>query len=232
MKRNRAWIRALLGIMLVAACLAAAIAPALTTVQASVAAVSEAPGDIVISSFRLVGPGGADDDFVEIFNRSCSPVSLEGWVLQDSFGTEYRVVYDQFPATPLGPNQYFLIAGSAYTASTPDVKLATGGVSVDSTDGLGLFRSSSATVPADAVGVGTSVDNFQEGSQITYPGSPPTVPSGITLIRAGYLPTSSWTRTIMRRTSSCRRPPRTLRCRVLLVATQRSRSAAVRAWVG
>ncbi|MGE5073125.1 MAG: hypothetical protein ACM3MF_06825, partial [Anaerolineae bacterium] len=65
MKRKRAWIRALLGVMLVCACLGAAVAPALTTVQASLAPVSAAPGDIVISSFRFSGPNGTEDDFVE-----------------------------------------------------------------------------------------------------------------------------------------------------------------------
>src|SRR5512138_1092936 len=118
MKRNRAWIRALLGIMLVAACLGAAIAPALTTVQASVAPVSAPPGEIVISRFRFNGPGGAEDDFVEIFNRSCTAsIPLSGWELRRSHLTEQSVTY-QFPSGfSLGPGQYYLIGGTSYNAT-------------------------------------------------------------------------------------------------------------------
>src|SRR5512144_198396 len=116
MRRNRAWIRAVLGFMLVAACLAAAIAPALSMVQAAPRfAPAVAPGNLVISSFRFSGSAGPGDEYVEIFNRSCDDVNainLSGYQLRASTGSTLGTVIYTFPAgTTIDAGQYYLVGG-------------------------------------------------------------------------------------------------------------------------
>ena len=43
---------------------------------------SAPPNEVVISEFRTRGPAGGNDEFVELRNRSASPVEISGWRLQ------------------------------------------------------------------------------------------------------------------------------------------------------
>jgi hypothetical protein len=76
---------------------------------------------VVISEFRTRGPGGADDEFVEIYNATGNSVTLTNWSLRRSAGC------GAVAATPLAtinttlaPGQYYLVGKSPeYTGSTP-----------------------------------------------------------------------------------------------------------------
>src|ERR1041384_7843572 len=39
---------------------------------------------VVISEFRVRGPNGAADEFVELYNLSASPVAIGGWKIRGS----------------------------------------------------------------------------------------------------------------------------------------------------
>ena len=131
-----------------------------------------AAGNVVIS--QVYGGGGNSGalwthDYVELFNRSASPVNLGGWSLQyaSAAGTTWQKT--DLPAVTLAPGQYFLIqqaggAGGTQALPTPDVA---GGIALSSTQGkLALFNvatavASGTTCPTggtvvDVVGFGTT----------------------------------------------------------------------------
>lgn len=86
---------------------------------------------VVINEFRFRGPNGGNDEFIELFNRSCTPVNLGGWKVQGLSGTgstwSDRVTLAN---VTLEPGQYYLLAntGSAgYSLSVaPDQTYTTG----------------------------------------------------------------------------------------------------------
>jgi predicted extracellular nuclease len=147
--------------------------------------------DIVIS--QVYGGGGNSGatythDFIELFNRGTSAVSLAGWSVQyasatgtGNFGANSGQL-TELPNVSLAPGQYLLIqeaqgAGGTDPLPTPDVTdatpinmSATGGkvALVNSTTSLGCNGSSTLCSPAqlaqivDLVGYGSA--NFYEGS--------------------------------------------------------------------
>ena len=95
--------------------------------------------DLVIS--QVYGGGGNSgatfsNDFVELFNRSTSPVRVDGWSVQyaSAAGSSWSVV----PLTgTVAPGRHYLVqlaagAGEAPALPTPD---ATGGANLSGTSG-------------------------------------------------------------------------------------------------
>ena len=136
--------------------------------------------DIVIS--QVYGGGGNSgatltNDFIELFNRGISPVSLTGWSVQyaSSSGSTWQVTAI---SGTVQPGQYYLVqeaagAGGTTSLPTPD---AVGSIAMSGTSGKVVVVSTttalSGTNPSDAsivdvVGYGTA--NFFEGSA-TAPG--------------------------------------------------------------
>lgn len=170
---------------------------ALTILLLLVAALSVIPAaravspDIVIS--QVYGGGGNSGatythDFIELFNRGSSPVSLAGWSVQytsatgtGNFGANSGQL-TELPAVSLAPGQYLLIqeaqgAGGTTPLPTPDVvdgtpinMSATAGkvALVSSSVGLGCNGGSTPCSPAqlalivDLIGYGSA--NFFEGT--------------------------------------------------------------------
>ena len=78
--------------------------------------------NIVISEFRVRGPGGAGDEFVELHNRSAAAVDIGGWSLRRSnnsatfFGTQVTFP----PGTLIGPGCFFLVTHETdYSGAVP-----------------------------------------------------------------------------------------------------------------
>ena len=77
--------------------------------------------DVVISELTAAGPGGAGDEFVELYNSGPAPVPIGGWKLQYRSAT--GATYSSTSATvPMGKviaaRGYYLIAsGTGYTGS-------------------------------------------------------------------------------------------------------------------
>ncbi len=69
-------------------------------------------GQVVISEFRTIGLGGANDEFIEIFNRSGDPVTITNWTIYKSSvcgTTPTKLVTIN---TTLGAGQHYLIGKS------------------------------------------------------------------------------------------------------------------------
>ncbi len=175
MPRTRLFIRSLLALLLVGACFAAMIFPLLGPARAAPREAgnraSAPPGALIISAFRFTGPGGEGDEYVQLFNRSCTATEdLSGYVLAASSNSSAGQVLYNFPSgVSLAPGQYYLLGGPAYAGtgtSAADVSYTTG---INSNNGgVALFSSNDlTTLPVDAVGFnGTS--NYYEGTALTY----------------------------------------------------------------
>src|SRR5688500_10438155 len=69
---------------------------------------------VVISEFRVRGPNGAADEFVEIYNLSPSPVNISGWKISGSNSggtTTTRATVGS--GVTLGAGCYYLITNSS-----------------------------------------------------------------------------------------------------------------------
>jgi hypothetical protein len=62
---------------------------------------------IVISEFRPAGPGGGDDEFVELFNAGSVAEDLSGWRLHITSALDFD--FYTFPAVTLLPGQHYLV---------------------------------------------------------------------------------------------------------------------------
>jgi len=105
------------------------------------------PG-VVINELRTRGPGGALDEFVELYNSSNVAVNISGWKLRGSNGsgvTADRVVIPA--ATTLAPNRFYLIANSGGYTGPSDLTYAIG-----VTDDGGVAIVNAGSVIVDQVG--------------------------------------------------------------------------------
>ena len=151
------------------------IAAALLAAGLISAAPAHAASDIVIS--QVYGGGGNSgatlkNDFIELFNRGNTPVSLAGWSVQyaSATGSTWNNKTD-LPAVTLQPGQFFLIqeaAGTGGTASLPAPD-STGTIAMSGSNGkVALVASTTALSGAtpsgyvDLVGYGSA--NHAEGS--------------------------------------------------------------------
>ncbi len=130
------------------------------------------PGDVLISEFRLRGPGGDDDEFIERYNNSDTPIAVtttdgsSGWALAASDGV-IRFVIPSGTVIParghflgVNSNQYSLsdypagINNGESSTATGDATYETG---IPDNAGIALFRTSetenfSIATRLDAVG--------------------------------------------------------------------------------
>lgn len=151
----------------------------LVPVLALLAALAGMPGPaqavsttVVISEFRVRGPNGAADEFVELYNLSSSPVDIGGWKVRGSNNSGFVSIRATISAgTTLSPGCHFLVtnssaSGGPYSGPVPgDQTYATG-----ITDDGGI----AVTLPDDTVvdQVGMSAGSaFKEGTPLASLGS-------------------------------------------------------------
>ncbi len=128
------------------------------------------PGDVVISQFRVRGPMGVSDEFIELYNRSGTTVALGGWrIIGPNWrGDGHTVDLAVIPAgTILRPGCHYLITnrstpGGPYSGSVP------GDLTMDFTDlsdtgGFALARADGSI--ADRVGLDPGA-TFKEGTPL------------------------------------------------------------------
>ena len=144
-----------------------------------------APGDLVIREFRLRGPAGAEDEYIEIANRVPGALTIAATDGSGGFG----VVSEAMGLLATIPNGTVIPAGGFYLAAntTPTTGYSLsnyGGALAASHDaswttdlpdntGIGLFKSTSTFVAGtvvDAVGFVGSSSPYLEGTGITVPG--------------------------------------------------------------
>jgi hypothetical protein len=129
---------------------------------------ASATSSIVISEFRTRGPNGASDEFVEIYNRTTSSISIGGFRIRGSGNTgsvSDRVVITA--GTTLSPGCHYLVANNTattgYSGSTTPNQTYTSGIVDDG--GIAITMSDGTTI-IDAVGM-SSGSAYKEGTTLT-----------------------------------------------------------------
>jgi len=106
---------------------------------------------LVLSEVTSGGPGGAGDEFIEIYNAGGVAYDASGLRIEyrSATGVAYTLIEALAPGTIIGARRFYLVGGSTYSgAAVPDVPLAftsvlagTGGhVRLITTDGAELDR--------------------------------------------------------------------------------------------
>ncbi|MBA4286821.1 MAG: hypothetical protein C0434_14950 [Xanthomonadaceae bacterium] len=114
------FVRAWGGFIMLRVYSSAALA-ALLLMTSSPATAQDANG-VVINQFATRGPGGPNDDFIELFNAGIAPVSLAGWSIRSCFGSTTATFIAQGTidgSFVLPPRRYFLLGGTAYSRAAP-----------------------------------------------------------------------------------------------------------------
>ena len=132
------------------------------------------PGTVLISELRTSGPGGLEDDFVELYNNTDAAIVVPagGWGLfkMGAACSDTPVLIATVPAaTNLPARGHYLITGSAYSLANYGGTGATAGdlsfaVPLGEDRNVGLFSTAdvlqlSSGTRLDAVGFGTNTGN-------------------------------------------------------------------------
>ena len=123
--------------------------------------------NIVISEFRVRGPNGGSDEFVELYNLSSSPVNIGGWKINGSNvsgTTSTRVTITS--GVTLNPGCHYLVTNSAtsggpYSGSVTGNQTYASGVTDDG--GIALLMADNTIV--DQVGMSTG-SAYKEGTPL------------------------------------------------------------------
>jgi uncharacterized repeat protein (TIGR01451 family) len=143
------------------------------------------PGAVIISELRTSGPGGSDDDFVELYNNTDAPITVAasdasaGWAIVKSGSTcgDTPVVIAVIPAGTVIPARgNYLLTGSAYSLggyAAGDQALV---FNIEDDRNVALFNTAdlgnvSTGTRLDAVGFGSNAggncDLLREGTTLT-----------------------------------------------------------------
>jgi uncharacterized protein len=125
---------------------------------------------VVISEFRVRGPNGGNDEFIELFNLSTSPVDISGMKIKGSNNTGFVSTRATIPlGTILNPGCYYLVTNSAaagYSGTIPgNLTYNTG---VTDTGGIALTLADDSVI--DQVGLDNG-SAFKEGTPLASLGT-------------------------------------------------------------
>jgi hypothetical protein len=128
--------------------------------------VNNPAGTVLISELRSGGPGGPNDEFVELYNNTDADIDISGYSLATSgavCGSALNVIAVIPPATTLPARGHYLIVGTAYSLATTAAGNQTllNPATIDEDANIGLFDTSnvanfSTTTRRDAVGFGAN----------------------------------------------------------------------------
>lgn len=139
------------------------------------------PGRVLISELRTSGPGGAGDDFIELYNNQDVSQNISGWAIVKSGAgcTSTPIIVAVIPAaTTIPARGHYLITGPAYSlaASVPGNATVAAVTDIESDRNIGLFNTSnllnlSTATREDAVGfdanlTGNNCDLLREGASL------------------------------------------------------------------
>jgi uncharacterized repeat protein (TIGR01451 family) len=162
MRNPNRFLRVLLILCLLSALAAGMFSPRMEGVEAMP---NQLPAtDVVISEFRFHGNGGANDEFVELYNPTNTPVDISGWLIRSSNASGTITNRATIPAsTIILPGQYYLIAHPNYSGPiTVDLSYSSVGNGITDDGGVALIRSDGTTVN-DQVGL-SSGSFYKEGT--------------------------------------------------------------------
>lgn len=117
---------------------------------------------VVISEFRTRGPNGANDEFIELYNNSDSPVSIAGWKLRGSnnsgsISTRLTIA----GGTTIPAHCHFLATHTGYSGAVAGDQLYSSGITNDG--GIALTLPDDSIV--DQIGLSTG-SAFREGTHL------------------------------------------------------------------
>jgi predicted extracellular nuclease len=142
---------------------------------APAAAQSAPPNEIVISEFRTRGPAGGNDEYVELRNRSATPVEISGWRLQGcssgapGTATNRVVVGSDILLAPGG--SYLFANSQGYSGTVaPDETYGTGITDFAAVNNFAGIRIVDTTNTVRD-GVGSPNSPCREGTGLVTPGS-------------------------------------------------------------
>ena len=120
---------------------------------------------VVISEFRTRGPGGGNDEFVEIYNPTANPVDISNWILSASNVEGSVQNRATIPAgTLLRSGQYYLFAHNSYIVPSggvsPNLRY---GTSIPNDGGVAILNASGDII--DQVGM-SGGSFYQEGETL------------------------------------------------------------------
>jgi len=125
---------------------------------------------VVINEFRVRGPNGGNDEFIELFNPTAAPMDISGWKIRGSnaaAGVGDRLTVP--PSTILGPGCYYLATNSGssgYSGTVVGNQTYTTGITDDG--GLALTLANNSIVDQVGLSAGSA---FGEGTRLTSLGS-------------------------------------------------------------
>jgi predicted extracellular nuclease len=147
-------------------------AAALLTVLLTAPAAQAAPSTtVVISKVMFRGPGGGNDELIELKNKSAAPVAIGGWQVwgTNAGGTSQTSRVTITAGTQLAAGAVYRLVNSA-GAQTGDQTYGTG---ITDDGGIQLRSSAAASSVIDAVGAATltdaAVSPYKEGTGLTFP---------------------------------------------------------------
>ena len=110
--------------------------------------------DVVISEFRFVGPEGANDEFIELFNPSNIPIPINGWQIwgSNNAGTTGTTPRATLGNVTLQPGQHYLLVNSGASPDLFALADATYSTGITEDGGIALTISDKNNV-VDAVGL-------------------------------------------------------------------------------
>jgi hypothetical protein len=166
MPRSNRFPRITLAASLIFALGSGLIVPLLSKSMVSAAPASVvSPGDVLISEFRTRGPNGGNDEFIELYNRTSSPIDISGWEIHASNSSASTGVRATIPSiTVLQPGQYYLVTNSAtggYSGSTsPNLTYGTG---VTNDGGIAITLADDTVIDQVGMSVGSA---YKEGTPL------------------------------------------------------------------
>jgi predicted extracellular nuclease len=128
--------------------------------------------NIVISEFRVRGPNGGSDEFIELYNLSSSPVNIGGWKINGSNNagsTSTRVTI--MSGVILNPGCHYLVtnsstSGGPYSGSVTGDQTYTTGITDDG--GIALLNASNVIIDQVGMSAGSA---YKEGAVLASLGS-------------------------------------------------------------
>jgi predicted extracellular nuclease len=127
---------------------------------------------VVISEFRVRGPNGGSDEFIDLYNLSSSPVNVGGWKVKGSNAAGTIGTRATIPTgTILGPGCHYLLtnssmSGGPYSGLVPGDQTYTTGITDDG--GIAVTLANDTIVDQVGMSAGSA---FKEGTPLASLGS-------------------------------------------------------------